>query len=89
MNPRGLIPILISFVAAIVLLAGTSTYSAYVSSTNHKNSCTSRGLILDTFHDVIQLAFTPQPGQTLTAKQVAGIQSFEAVAFARINQARC
>lgn len=89
MNPRGLVAILTSFAAAIVLLAATSTYSAYVSSTNHKNSCSSRGLILDTFHDVILDAFAPAPGETVTAKQAAGIEAFEAKAFARIDQARC
>ncbi len=89
MNPKLTASLIVSVTAAIVLLALTSTYSAWVSSTQHNKSCASRALILDTFHDVIQLAFTPQPGQTLTAMQVKRIQAFEASAFARIDQARC
>lgn len=81
--------ILAAAMVAVLLLAGTSTYSAYVSSTSHKNSCARTDLILNTFHDVIALAFTPAPGQTLTAKQATAIQAFEGKAFPRIDQARC
>lgn len=89
MNPKLMAGLISAMVIAIVALAISSVYSAYVASTNHHNSCARTGLILDTFHDVIELAFTPQPGQTLTAKQVAGIQAFEQAAFSRIDQARC
>lgn len=74
---------------AILLLSGTSTYSAYVSSTSHRNSCTSRNLVLDTLHDVVQDAFAPAPGQTLTAAQVSQIQAVTTKLYARIDQARC
>lgn len=80
MNPRGLVAILASFAAAIVVLAVTSTYSAYVSSTNHKNSCASRAIVI---------TFTPASGQTLTPHQVAGIQAVESKAFIRLDQALC
>lgn len=78
-----------SAVIALALLAAATGYSAYVSSTNHAKSCARGDLILDTFHDVIVLALTPQPGQTLTAAQVKTIESFETAAFARIDRARC
>jgi hypothetical protein len=74
---------------SVFVLAFSSVYSAWVAANNHHTYCTRTDVILDTFHDVIQLAFTPQQGQVLTAKQVASIQAFEARAFARIDQARC
>lgn len=89
MNPRGLAAILVALIFAVVLLGVTTTYSAWVASSNHHNSCARSDLILDTLHDVVALAFTPAPGQTLTARQVADIQAFEVKAFARIDQARC
>lgn len=79
----------VALVLSVILLAGTSSYSSWVASTNHRNSCISRGLVLDTFRDVIVLALTPQPGQKLTAKQAADIAAFETKAFMRIDQARC
>lgn len=78
-----------ALVFCVVLLSASSAYSAWVSSQNHRNSCTSRGLVLDIVHDVIKLALTPDAGQTLTSVQVQRITSFEASAFARIDQGRC
>lgn len=89
MNPKLLSGLVIAVVCSIVLLALSSIYSSYVAANNHHNNCARADLILDTLHDVIQLAFTPQPGQILTAKQVMQIQSFETSAFARIDRARC
>lgn len=79
----------IATTVAVLLLAATSSYSAWVSSTNHTHSCARNDLILDAFHDVIVLALTPQPGTSLKAAQVKQIEAFETVAFARLNQARC
>lgn len=81
--------ILVALSAAVLVLAFTAIYGAYVSASNHRETCASRQLVLNTLHDVIQLAFTPAPGQVLTADQVKQIQSFEATAYARINEARC
>lgn len=81
--------ILIALVVSVVILAAAATYSAFVASTNHHNSCARTDLILDTFHDVILIALTPAPGQTLTARQVAAVQAFESKAFMRIDEARC
>lgn len=81
--------ILASVAVSLALIAGSTGYSAYVSSSSHTKSCARTDLILDSFHDVIVLALTPQPGQTLTAKQVITIQTFEQAAFARLDRARC
>lgn len=89
MSPKLMGALIVAVVVAIVSLAVSSVYSSYVASTNHHSSCARTALILDSFHDVIQLAFTPQPGQTLTAKQVTQIQKFETEAFARLDRARC
>lgn len=74
---------------AILVQAGTSIYSAYVASTNHRTYCTRTGVIIDSFEDVIVLALTPKPGQILTATQTTQIASFETKAFARLDKARC
>lgn len=86
---RFIAPIVLALTVAVVVLAATASYSAYISSTNHHNSCARSDLILDTLHDVILLAFTPQKGQTVTAAQERQIGSFELAAFQRIDQARC
>lgn len=81
--------VLLALAAAVLVLAFSSGYSAYVASTNHRNFCARTDLVLDTLHDIIVLAFTPQPGQKITALQVRQIEGFESAAFARIDQARC
>lgn len=89
MRDRFLGGLLLVLFAAVLLLGFTSSYSAYVASTNHRNSCTSRALVLDTLHDLIVLATTPKIGQRLSAEQVREITAFQSAAFTRINQARC
>lgn len=81
--------ILVILAIAVIVLAGTSSYSAYVASQNHRNSCNSRTVVLDAVHDVLQIFLTPQPGQRFTATQVQRITGLETAAYARINQARC
>lgn len=81
--------VLLALVFAVLVLGFASTYSAWVSSTNHHASCARSDVILDTLHDVILLAFTPAPGQKVTAAQERQIGSFELAAFQRIDQSRC
>lgn len=81
--------LLLALVVAVLVLAFASTYSAYVASTNHRNSCARADVILDTLHDVILLAFTPEKGQTISSAQEKQIGAFEIAAFQRIDQARC
>lgn len=89
MNPKLVAILIVSVAVSIGALAAASVYGSWVASNNHNAYCHRTDLVLDTLHDVIQLAFTPQPGQTLTASQVTSIQAFESRAFARIDQARC
>lgn len=81
--------VLLALVFAVLVLGFASTYSAWVASTNHHNSCARADVILDTLHDVILLAFTPQKGQKITSAQEQQIGSFELAAFERIDQAKC
>lgn len=74
---------------AIVLLAASSCYSAWVSSTNHHNSCARSDLILDVMHDILQLAATPPPDTKVSAGQVQRANAFLSAAYTRIDQARC
>lgn len=89
MNPKLTAVLIVSVTVAVVALAVSSVYSAYVASQNRKNSCNSRALVLDVLHDVIVDATTPRPGQVLTRKQAIAIATFQAKAFTRIDQARC
>lgn len=89
MGNRFIAPLILAMTVAIVVLALTSAYNSWVSTSLHSKSCARSDLILDTFHDVILLAFTPPKGETLTAGQVKQITRFEAAAFTRIDQARC
>lgn len=89
MGNRFIAPIVIALTIAIVVLAVTSAYNSWVSTTLHSKSCARSDLILDTVHDVILLAFTPQKGETVTAAQERAIGAFEIAAFERIDQARC
>jgi hypothetical protein len=88
-RPHALQAILAALTFAIILNSLTSAYSAHVTASNRHASCARTDLILDSLHDVILLALTPEPGQKLTSAQVRTIASFEAKAFARIVQARC
>lgn len=81
--------VMLALVGAVLVLAFTSSYSAWVSSTNHHNSCARSDVILDTLHDLILLAFTPQHGEKVTAAQEQQVGQFELAAFARIDQSRC
>lgn len=79
----------IALVISVLLLGGTSTYSSWVASTNHHNSCARVNLLADEFQNVIVLALTPAPGKTYTAQQVRAATAFEAKSAEILNKARC
>jgi hypothetical protein len=93
MNPvstsRSLTWMLAALTGAIILIALTSAYSAHTTAANHHASCARIDLIADSVHDIIVLAFTPGSGLILDPNRVARVQTFEAEAFRRIEQARC
>lgn len=89
MGNRFIAPIVIALTIAVVVLAATSAYNSWVSSTLHSKSCARNDLILDTMHDLVVLFFTPPKGETLTSAQVKRITAVEGLAFVRIDQARC
>lgn len=91
-NPGRINPINVLVAAAtvaILFLSIAASYSAWVSSGAHRNSCNSRKATADTLHGLVVLAFTPAPGKTLTSAQVTSIQAFEGQAFPLIDQIKC
>lgn len=81
--------ILLALVVSVLVLAFTSTYSAYVASTNHHNACARTDLILDVMHDILQLAVTPPADTKVTEEQVRRTNAFLSAAYTRIDLARC
>jgi hypothetical protein len=82
--------ILASLALAVILLAATSSYSAWVSSSQHRNSCTSRGVILDAFDDVLiaaQAQTDDDPAKSAAEKMAS--DKFVASSIVRLNRARC
>lgn len=89
MNPKLMATLIVSVAVAIIALAVSSVYSAYVASTNHHNSCLSRDKVVDGVEKVITYALTPKPGTTVKASQVTAAQNFEKASGAILDQARC
>lgn len=89
MANRFIAPILIALTIAVVVLATTSAYNSWVSSSLHSKQCARSDLILDTLHDVVQIAYTLPKGQKVSAAEADYIAAIEAQLFTRINQARC
>lgn len=81
--------VLLALVISVLVLAFASTYSAYVSSTNHRNACARTDLILDVMHDILQLAASPPPATKVSEEQVRRTNAFLSAAFTRIDLARC
>ncbi len=89
MNPKLTAALVVSVTVAIVLLAVTSTYSAWVSSKQHHNSCLARAASADALDQLITFVFTPKAGTTQTVAQVQATQRFETQAFAIVDKQRC
>ncbi len=82
--------VLAALAFAVILLALTSTYSAWVSSNQHRNNCHSRAMILDAFDDVLLAAQAQTDGNP--AKPIAekmASDKFVAASIIRLNRARC
>ncbi len=82
--------VLAALAFAVILLAATSSYSAWVSSNQHRNSCRSRAIILDAFSDILVAAQAQTDGDP--AKPIAekmASDKFVAASIIRLNRARC
>lgn len=81
--------LILALVFAVVLLGGTSAYSAWTASRNHHASCARVDLLADEFQSVIVLALTPPKNKPYTAAQAAAAGAFEAEASTLLDRARC
>lgn len=89
MGNRFIAPLILAMTVAIVVLACTSAYNSWVSTSLHSKQCARSDLILDTIHDLVAQFLTPTKGETLTPAQVKALAVAEATAFERIDLARC
>lgn len=79
----------IALVLGVMLNAGASAYSAWVSRANHHAFCGRLDNLNDAFQGVILLALTPTNGKTYTAAQVEAASMFETASSALLDKARC
>ena len=79
----------LALVLGVLLNAGSSAYSAWVSATNHRVFCGRLNSLNDEFQAVIALALTPAPGKKYTAAQLEAATRFEARSAGLLDKARC
>lgn len=75
--------------ALSVAVIAAFALAAWSFSASHQQACKSRATTLNVIHDVLVIATTPRPGQTLTPERKRDLAEFRKAVFARIDNARC
>lgn len=89
MNQRLASGLIIAVAIAIFALALATAYNAWVSYSQHRNSCTARSKLVDAVEQDVQFFLTPQPGKTQTANEIKTAQEIQLRSNMILDQARC
>lgn len=89
MNQRLAAGLIIAVAIAIFALALATAYNAWVSYSQHRNSCTARSNLVDAIETDVRFFLTPKPGTSQTAAQIKTAQDIQAGSSQILDQARC